>query len=125
MNTNSPVLTSWMIELNAVRGLLEKAFQGTIPQDHFTAELAIERERSAGHRADYERERTRADELVAELAALRVLLEGLAQASVLPAQLLDSLEALRRGMEDIRRSTGVREVTVRPTPVWRQPWRRL
>jgi hypothetical protein len=46
------------------------------------AELTVERERSAGHRADFKRERERADrmvttqdKLVAELENLRTLLE--------------------------------------------------
>jgi hypothetical protein len=110
-----------VIEFNAVRRLMEI---GTIPQDHFTAEMAAEKERSAGHRADFERERTRADLLVTEVAALRVLLEEATQASP-QAQLLDGLEGLRRAVEDLRRSTTVRELTTRTPATWWQPWRRL
>ena len=52
------------------------------------AELAAERQRSAGHRSDFERERDRADRLVtaqdrmiAELEALRALLDVAQQAA--------------------------------------------
>jgi len=51
------------------------------------AELAVEQQRSAGHRADYERERDRADRmistqdrLIAELENLRTLMEVAQQA---------------------------------------------
>jgi DNA repair exonuclease SbcCD ATPase subunit len=110
-----------VIEINAVRRLMEV---GTIPQDHFTAEMAAERERSANHRSDFERERTRADQLVTEVTALRVLLEEAAQASP-QAQLLDGLAALRRAVEDLRRSTTAREVTTQTPATWWRPWRRL
>ena len=52
------------------------------------AELVAEQQRSAGHRADFERERERADQLVttqdrmvAELEALHSLLEAAQQAA--------------------------------------------
>ena len=54
----------------------------------FEAELAAEQRRSAGHRADFEHERDRADRmvttqdrLIAELEALRALLETAQQAA--------------------------------------------
>jgi hypothetical protein len=40
------------------------------------SELAAERERSAGYRADYERERDRADRLVAALENLHRVMEA-------------------------------------------------
>jgi hypothetical protein len=56
--------------------------------EQLEAELAAEQQRSAGHRADYERERERADQLVTsqdklviQLKNLRLLLEAARQAA--------------------------------------------
>jgi hypothetical protein len=60
-------------QLAAARLAAEKATAELLA---LAAEVAGERERSAGHRGDYERERERADLLAAALADLKGMLEA-------------------------------------------------
>jgi hypothetical protein len=90
-------------------------------------ELAQAEERSAGHRVDFERERERADRMVAELEALHSLLEAAQQAAppVNSRARDDMAESMRSLLEAAKQAA--RPVTPRTwrEMTWRERWRWL
>jgi hypothetical protein len=103
-------------------------------------ELAQAEERSAGHRADFERERERADQLVttqdrmvAELEALRSLLEAAQPAapsvtSRIPDMARDDMaraDPLAQSMRSLLEVAQQAARPVTPRPVTRRTWREM
>ena len=99
------------------------------------AELVTEQQRSAGHRADFERERERADQLVttqdrmvAELEALRSLLEAAQQAAppvTSRSPDMSRADPLAQSMRSLLEAAQQAARPATPRPVTPRTWREM